>query len=373
MKLLLHIVGLPHTGLEDRFSWCAYTGKVRRFATMMSKFDDIDVFVYHSGNGDDKGIHPSRYIQVFDEEERVRRFSEFENKAPIFDDTTFFEFNSRTIGAIRTNISSEHQNIICLIAGSAHGMIAAAFPSLPSVEFGVGYAGVMPNTFRCFESYSWMHVVYGSTMGAYQADGRNYDVVIPNYYDVEDFSMQSSNAPEGGYMLYLARTEVRKGVHTAVEVAKATGAKLVVAGNGPRNFNSPGVDIEDVGFVEPEKRRELLAGARALIQPTNFIEPFGGSVIEALLSGVPVLTSDWGAFTETVIEGRDGFRCRTLGEYVDGWGWTSINQKELSIQRREKAIERFSVDVVGKKYHKWLKKIAELYEPGSLGWYKIDK
>jgi glycosyltransferase involved in cell wall biosynthesis len=373
MKLLLHVVGLPHTGLEDRFSWCAYTGKIRRFATMMSKFDDIDVLVYHSGNGDEKGIHPSRYVQVFTEEERIKRFSEFEGKAPIFDDTTFFEFNSRAIGAIRTNISDNHQNLICLIAGTAHGMIAAAFPNLPAVEFGVGYAGVMPNAFRCFESYSWMHVVYGSTMGAYQADGRNYDTVIPNYYDVDDFVLQSSEATTDGYMLYLARTESRKGIHTAVEVARATGAKLVIAGNGPRNFDSSGVDIEDAGFVEPEKRKKLLSGARALIQPTNFIEPFGGSVAEALLSGVPVLTSDWGAFTETVVEGRDGWRCRTLGEYAEGWRWTSINQKELSVERRKRAIERFSVDAVGKKYHKWLKKIAELYEPGSLGWYKIDK
>ena len=371
-KILLHVVGLPHTGLTDNFSWCAYTGKVRRFATMMTKDPDIDVVVYHAGESDPKGTgNLNNYFQIFTEEERLAKFSAFENKSPPFNHETFFEFNTRTILAIRSKLSKSAQNIICLIGGLSQAPIAAAFPALPCAEFGIGYAGVMQNSFRCFESYSWMHMVYGSTMGAYQADGRNYDTVIPNYYDPDDFSLQYPESPKDGYLLYLARTDARKGIYTALEVAKAAGAKLVIAGGGPRDFDTSGIDIEDRGFVEPEERRILLQGARALIQPTNFIEPFGGCVIESLLSGTPVMTSDWGAFTETVVEGRDGWRCRTLKEYLDAWEWSKEGALNFREDRRIAAITRFSTDSVRPKYSKWFKKIAELYQPDSAGWYKI--
>ncbi len=372
MRLLLHVVGLPHTSLEDEFSWCAYTGKVRRFATMM-KGESVDVLVYHSGSHDPSGTGDiTDYVQIFSEEERIARFNKYQKSAPPFNSEIFSEFNFRCISAINQKISKEHHNIICLIGGTAQSDVAKAFQNLPVVEFGVGYAGVLPNTFRCFESYSWMHVVYGATMGAYEADGRNYDTVIPNYYNPEDFSLQLNTAPRDGYLLYLARTDPRKGVNTAIEVAKATGAKLVIAGNGPRDFDTSGVNVKDIGFVKPEQRRTLLQGARALIQPTNFLEPFGGCVAEALLSGVPVLTSDWGAFAETVVPGRDGFRCRTLSEYIKAWNWTGNEADLYRDERFRQAVLRFSVDNVKFKYLIWLKRIAELYTPGSAGWYSKD-
>ena len=45
MKIRLHILGLPHTITNDKYSHCAFTGKVLRFSPMM-KSRDFEVFHY---------------------------------------------------------------------------------------------------------------------------------------------------------------------------------------------------------------------------------------------------------------------------------------------------------------------------------------
>lgn len=63
--------------------------------------------------------------------------------------------------------------------------------------------------------------------------------------------------------------------------------------------------------------------------------------------GTPVVTPDFGAFTETVENGLNGFRCRTVGEYVTGI------EKARELDRaavRERAM-RYSLEACGAKYH----------------------
>ena len=64
-----------------------------------------------------------------------------------------------------------------------------------------------------------------------------------------------------------------------------------------------------VGFVDPIKRKELLSNSKCLIAPSLFIEPCNWTVIEAQFSGTPTVTTDFGGFTETVIQNKTGYRC----------------------------------------------------------------
>jgi len=57
-----------------------------------------------------------------------------------------------------------------------------------------------------------------------------------------------------------------------------------------------------MGSVGVEERANLLANAQVTLVPTTYLEPFGGVVIESMLAGTPVVTTDFGAFPELVTE-----------------------------------------------------------------------
>jgi glycosyltransferase involved in cell wall biosynthesis len=104
-----------------------------------------------------------------------------------------------------------------------------------------------------------------------------------------------------------------------------------------------------------------MAGAVALLAPTLYIEPFGGVAVEAMLSGTPAITSDFGAFTETVETGRTGFRFRTLAEGAQAVGAaTTIDP----LGARERAVERFAMENVAPAYLRVLERLEGLYGAG---------
>src|SRR5207253_10842480 len=81
-----------------------------------------------------------------------------------------------------------------------------------------------------------------------------------------------------------------------------------------------GDDIEYLGEVPHEEKLALLAGARALLNPIRWNEPFGLVMIEALACGTPVLAFPEGAAPEVVDDGRTGFLCHDEAQMVDALG-----------------------------------------------------
>jgi glycosyltransferase involved in cell wall biosynthesis len=68
--------------------------------------------------------------------------------------------------------------------------------------------------------------------------------------------------------------------------------------------------------VRGRQKAELLAGARAFLFPTRVDEAFGLGMVEALMSGTPVICSDRGACPEIIT--RDvGFVCRYEPDYLN--------------------------------------------------------
>ncbi len=97
--------------------------------------------------------------------------------------------------------------------------------------------------------------------------------------------------------LFLGRLHSAKGYQWAVEAAKRTGRRLIVAGGWRPTFAGP---VKYVGEVDGGRKRALLARARCLWMPAQWDEPFGLTTIEALFSGTPVLATRRGALPEVL-------------------------------------------------------------------------
>ena len=247
------------------------------------------------------------------------------------------------------------RDILCLIT-STQGPIADAIAgpkwnNVITVEWGVGYEGVDDRSHRAFESYAWMHHVYGLRR---VVNGLAYDQVIPNFFDASQFSVPKK--PKGDYLLYLGRVILRKGPHIAAEIANRLGMPLIVAGPGAEfvtegqiigadNVDIKG-DVHYVGAVGYEQRNELMGNAAAVLLPTLYIEPFGGVAVEAMLAGAPVVASDWGSFTE-IVTPDVGRRFRTLAQGAEAVQEVqALDRKKI----RQSAKARFSQEAVGPQF-----------------------
>jgi glycosyltransferase involved in cell wall biosynthesis len=90
-----------------------------------------------------------------------------------------------------------------------------------------------------------------------------------------------------------------------------------------------------------------MANAKAVVCMSTFAEPFCGVHVEALMSGTPVITADWGAFTEINMHGVTGFRCRTLEQMVEAG--RRIHEID-PVKCRTWAVDNFSTDRVAEMY-----------------------
>lgn len=126
------------------------------------------------------------------------------------------------------------------------------------------------------------------------------------------------------YFLFMSTMDwgTQKGLDVVLALAKQLGLKLVVAGTGESyerietvQAMCTAVGAKYVGDVRGREKAELLAGAKGFLFPTKLDEAFGLGMVEALMSGTPVICSDRGACPE-VITPDVGFVCSTEDQYV---------------------------------------------------------
>jgi len=155
------------------------------------------------------------------------------------------------------------------------------------------------------------------------------------------------------YVVFLGQFNYSKGPTVAIEIARALGIRLLLA--GPLNdyyeeHIKPVVDgrlVEYVGYLTGSERDRLLGGARALLYPIQAPEPFGLVQVEAMMCGTPVAAFRLGAVAEIVEEGLTGFTATSAAEFEP----TVL--RALALDRRgvrDRAEARFSAERMAREY-----------------------
>src|SRR5881392_2342605 len=138
------------------------------------------------------------------------------------------------------------------------------------------------------------------------------EVFVYNGLDPADYVFRRFPKRAEQYDLFLGKLHSAKGYHWAVEAAKRTGHRLIVAGGWRPSFTG---SVKYVGEVDGTTKAALLARARCLWNPAQWDEPFGLVSVEALLSGTPVLGTRRGALPELVTPAV-GALCDTMDEII---------------------------------------------------------
>ena len=342
-RFRIHSPGIPHTETSKRYLPCAFTQKVYNGTGM---FTDIGHTTFHYG-AEGSTVRCTEHIPVTTHADFVKTYGDVDYwKVREFDHNTnshvYKEFYKNTITELRKRI--QPGDFLLCWWGMGHKPIVDAVADLNPivVEPGIGY----PVTFapyRVFESYSKLHLVKGQIDARYQIYKKYKDTVpeiaawdasqlvpythhdwqddvIPNYFDPDDFQIPvPSHEDREDFILFIGRLTRTKGLEVAMRVADKVGMPLYVAGQGDFKEGmgwEPYDCVKILGTVDVHQRRDLIARARAGICASLFPEPFCGVHVEMGLGGLPVLTTDVGVFTETVIDGRNGWRCKEFNDFV---------------------------------------------------------
>jgi glycosyltransferase involved in cell wall biosynthesis len=145
---------------------------------------------------------------------------------------------------------------------------------------------------------------------------------VANIHNALDLDSYPLHEERGEYLLFLGRMSPDKGAHRAIEVARAAGVPIKLAGKKREHAEQAyfdevvrpllGDDAEYVGETTHALKVDLLQNARATLFPIDWEEPFGLVMIESMACGTPVIATRRGAVPEVVAHGRSGV-------IVDDW------------------------------------------------------
>jgi glycosyltransferase involved in cell wall biosynthesis len=168
------------------------------------------------------------------------------------------------------------------------------------------------------------------------------------------------------FLLFLGRVNKEKGPELAVEVAKRTGSKLVMAVKMSEDFEQvywrevvePSLtgNEEIIGEITVQEKADLLGRAKGVLFPIQWPEPFGLVMAEANACGTPVISFANGAAPEVIADGVTGFLVNTLEQMVEAVG--RLGEIDPAACRAH-VEEKFSAESMTAGYEEVFKKVVK--------------
>ena len=191
-------------------------------------------------------------------------------------------------------------------------------PVLTTIH-GFSSAKIMPMYQKYHDGY------FVSVSDSDRAIGLNYLATVYNGIDLSLYPFQECG---GDDLIFLGRIHPDKGVHLAIEVARLSGMRLIIAGiiqdkGYFREQIQPHLDDQNILYIGPvdvKGKNELFARARALLHLNTIPERFGLVLVEANAAGVPVIAMDLGSCREVIKDGQTGFLVDSVTEAIRAVG-----------------------------------------------------
>jgi len=174
---------------------------------------------------------------------------------------------------------------------------------------------------------------------------------------VESFG--ADRAPTEDYYLTLSRLDWHKRLGPVVDAFADLDATLVVAGDGQERdqleARAP-PNVEFVGYVSEDRKRQLYAGARAVIN-NALAEDFGLTTVEPLAAGTPVIGVAEGMTQHLIRDGETGI------VYERGDVRDAVRRFERDgVSADPAAIERFADRFSVEQFREELRSVVETVE-----------
>src|SRR6201987_4986547 len=195
-----------------------------------------------------------------------------------------------------------------------------------------------------------------------RATGLNYLATVYNGIDLSLYPLQDSGGQD---LIFLGRIHPDKGVHLAIEVARLSGKRLIIAGIVQdvayfREQIKPHLDDQNILYIGPldvKGKNELFARARALLHLNTIPERFGLVLVEANAAGVPVIAMDLGSCREVIKDGQTGFLVSNVAEAVRAVGRISEIDRSAC---RSRVRQYFSIEKKVEGYERVYSMIFDL-------------
>jgi glycosyltransferase involved in cell wall biosynthesis len=342
-KMRFHVLVPPYVHTNRNFSACAFTQLAINFCEMMV---DRDCDIIHYGHPDSVLPDGVAHVDVVTRELWSASYGEsnfnhfFEHKE---NQACHSTYNVNANNAIRSNLSG--RDFILPFWGKGNQGAINDIKALV-VEPCIGYLHSFAD-YRIFAS----HAIENFNLGMNESWPGIHNTVIPHFFNPDHFTYKDREDRED-FIFFVGRIGAGKGVDRIINIARTMpDQRFIIAGPGDiKELGDIPDNVQDIGFLTPMKRADYMSRAKACWFPTQYSEPFGMVVVEALMCGSPVICTRHGAFTE-IMTPDVGFMGRTDAEFIDALA--RIDEIDPA-KCRERAMD-FSYESIGPKYEEHFK------------------
>ncbi|MDE0398914.1 MAG: glycosyltransferase [Candidatus Poribacteria bacterium] len=370
MDRVYHVLGIGHCPTSRLFSTNPFAQNTRMMCAILN---NLRFKTYHYGVEGSTALCDEHISVVMQSELEAVYGKDYKNQRVDLNTVdqryTTGLFDTRTVHEIEKR--AQPGDFVLVTGGTLHQAVVSALDEIGvhPLEPACGYENIFTR-YRVFPSHTWQSYCYAKwdssweaykeTLNADEQHSENYlttsnpisflkpcDDVIPHGCFPEDFTIAESRED---YIFHISRLIPSKGIEMAIKVSKHLGRKLVIAGQGDFEKNmgfKPPSHVELVGALDVEARNHWMGQAFCTMSWTINSEPFGYVPVESMFCGVAPVTSNRGAFTETVKRGVSGFRTTTFKETCERVEACADLDPDTI---RQYAMDNYSIDAVSPRY-----------------------